>query len=206
MNEQESLQDYLNRLASSDPTPGGGAAAAVSGAQAVALLLMVCRLTSGKKFASVSEQINELETLLIQNKSAFLALKDEDEKAFQELMSCYKLPKSNEDEAAIRLAKIRESLYLAARAPMQMIEEVLRVLPSTSTLIRIGNKNLITDIGVAVHLLDTTVQSARLNVLINTRLVDNPDFDKECRRVISIAEKLISAHKKEVMEVVENFL
>ncbi|MDH5736871.1 MAG: cyclodeaminase/cyclohydrolase family protein [Gammaproteobacteria bacterium] len=206
MNQSETLADYLERLASAEPTPGGGAAAAVTGAQAAALLQMVCMLSTGEKFAAHQETIDTLRDQLTASRLTFLNLKAEDEAAFNDLMSSYKLPKSNEDEKAVRLAKIREALYLAAKAPMKMIEETLRILPATTRLIHIGNRNLITDVGVGVYLLDATIQSARLNVLINTRLVDNPIFDTECRKVIATAEDIMQKHKHEVSQVMESFL
>lgn len=206
MDYQETVENYLERLASADPTPGGGAASAITGAQATALLEMVCNLSVGKKFERHQQEIQSMLADLKSSRKVFVKLKAEDESAFETLMAGYKLPKNSDDEAAVRLAKIKESLYLAAKAPMKMIEESLRVLPTSSALIRIGNKNLITDVGVAVHLLDATIQSARLNVLINTRLVDNSEFDKKCRKAIKTAENIMEKQKKEVAEVIENFL
>lgn len=206
MTSNDTLEDYLNLLASSEPTPGGGAATAFSGAQAVSLLQMMCNLTQGKKFTSVKDQIENTLKDLAKSRSRFMALKQEDEAAFENLMSHYRLPKATDDEANYRQAKIKESIYLAAKAPLGMLEEAVRVLPVTQTLMQIGNKNLITDVGVAIHLLDATIQGARLNILINTRLLNNPQLDQECKKVISTAEKLMSQQKKEITQTIDNFL
>ena len=55
---EETLQRYLNDLASAQPTPGGGSTAALSGAMGAALASMVFRLTMGKQaYASVRQEI-----------------------------------------------------------------------------------------------------------------------------------------------------
>lgn len=206
MTSDPTLEEYLNQLASSEPTPGGGAATAFSGAQAVSLLQMVCNLTQGEKFASVKDQIEKILKELAESRSRFMELKREDETAFENLMTYYRLPKTTEDEANYRQAKIKESIYLAAKAPLGMLEEAVRVLPVTETLIQIGNKNLMTDTGVAIHLLDATIQGARLNILVNTRLLSNPTLDQECKNVIATAEKLMSQHKQEVLKTINDVL
>lgn len=178
----------------------------MTGAQAVALLQMVCNLTQGEKFKTIEKDIKQIFDLLSKSRDHFMALKEEDEQAFKSLMDAYRLPKSTDDEKNFRKAKINASLYLAAKAPLGMLEETVRMIPLTAQLLEIGNKNLVTDVGVAIHLLDATIQGARLNILINTRLVDNPALDLECKKIIATAEKLMAAQKAGILEAIDNLL
>lgn len=168
---EQSLGSYLTRLAASDSTPGGGTAAGLTGAQAAALLSMVCNLSQGKKFAAIRTTIVDLERSCEDIRFKMLALCNDDIDVFNDVMAAYRLPKTSPIEEETRSKAIQRSLIAAAQVPLAMMKEVSLLLPHADQLARIGNPNLISDVGVAVHLIDASLASARLNVLINARKI-----------------------------------
>ena len=95
----QTLQTYLDDLASSDSTPGGGSAAAVSGAMAAALASMVCRLTLGKeKYADVQTEISALLQQAEEQRRRFQELMAEDISAYNTLSTCFKMARETEEQ------------------------------------------------------------------------------------------------------------
>src|SRR5437773_11595290 len=100
-----SISDFLDRLSSDDPTPGGGALAALAGAQASAMLAMVCQLTVGRpRFAAVEDQVRALLDELAQCRRDLLALADADADAYGEVAAAYRLPRGTDAEKEARTA------------------------------------------------------------------------------------------------------
>ena len=95
----ETIGSYLDRLASHDPTPGGGAAGAVHAAQAAALIGMVARFTTGKRYVSYEQEVTEIRQSADDQAHAALQLADADESAFQQVIAAYRLPKGSAEEA-----------------------------------------------------------------------------------------------------------
>lgn len=140
------MKDFLEKLASKNPTPGGGAAAAVAGAMAAALVEMVVNLTKGLKLNTK----NLREDLL--------KLADEDCKAFDAVMTAYKSGSKS---------KIREALQGAIEVP----EETRQLAKEVEKLARIaakkGNKNAISDAKTAIYLAQAAQKGAEENIKTN---------------------------------------
>jgi formiminotetrahydrofolate cyclodeaminase len=125
--KDDSLQIYLDALASQRATPGGGSAAALMGAQAAALTSMVCQLTIGK--AKYAEVENDMQSVLQQSESLRMHLLDMielDINAFNQLMASYALPKNTEDEKAARSLAIQESLKEATLVPLACAKDKIK--------------------------------------------------------------------------------
>src|SRR5437588_8506361 len=98
-----SLGEFLDRLGSADPTPGGGAAAAVVGALGAALIEMTANLTIGKpRLADVQVQAREIERRAAQLRQELGALADADAAAFNQVSAAYKLPRGDDAAKAAR--------------------------------------------------------------------------------------------------------
>jgi len=142
------MRDFLEKLASKSPTPGGGAAAAVTGAMAAALVEMVVNLTEGLK----------LDTKNL--RGDLLKLADEDCRAFDAVMTAYKSK-----------VKIKEALQRAIEVP----EETKRLAKEVEKLARIavkkGNKNAISDAKTAIYLAQAAQRGAGENIKINKTLL-----------------------------------
>ena len=116
------ITEFLDELASDSPAPGGGAAAAISGAMGAALGSMVARLTIGKEeYAGVEDffkaKLEKTEAL----REKLTDLVDKDANAFSGVIAAFRLPKDTEEEKAARSAKILAEYKVAAEIPLEMI-------------------------------------------------------------------------------------
>ena len=103
MMTQRSVEAFLDDLASAAPTPGGGSAAAVTGAMGAALISMVCNVTLGKK--GQEEAAPEMRAVRDESerlRARLTAMVAEDVAAFDGLMAAYRLPKVTDAEKAHR--------------------------------------------------------------------------------------------------------
>jgi glutamate formiminotransferase/formiminotetrahydrofolate cyclodeaminase len=176
------LADFLNELASSSPAPGGGSTAALNGALGAALLTMVAKLTVGKKgYEEFAEALAATRDRLIGAREEFQGLIEADAEAFKSVMAAYKLPKQSEAERRRRAEAISAALKVAATTPFRTMELALATLRSARPAVEHGNKNSVSDAGVAVMNLDSAFRGARLNVLINLAGIDDEQFVAEKR-------------------------
>jgi len=174
MNTQITIEEYLNELSSSAPTPGGGNVSALCGVLAGSLGIMVCNLTIGKKkYADVENEIKDLLTKLETVKSDFLKLAEEDNQAFNKVMEAFKLPKETDEEKKTRSKKIDEATFEAAVVPSRVIKTCRIALPYIEAVAEKGNQNSLSDAGVAASLLSTAAEGAFLNVMINCTSLSN---------------------------------
>ena len=165
---QSSKYAFLDAVAAGTPTPGGGSAAAYTGALAAALVSMVARLTIGKrKYAEVETKMLEI---LAQSEKLRMDLSsgvDEDAAAYGAMMAAMKLPKENEEQIKIRVAALKDATLKAAQVPLETAEKVLLVLTSVEQCVANGNINAISDAATAFSLGMAALKSAGYNVRIN---------------------------------------
>jgi len=199
---QQSLQSYLDKLSSSAATPGGGAVAALTGAQAAALMSMVCNLTKSKTEGAVSnsvdhdandktkdkaKEIQAINKRAEQARAKFDQLADDDIEGFTQVMTAYKMPKSNSQERSDQHTMLQDALKHAAHAPLQTATLASGLAQDIQRLSEIGNKNLITDVAIAALLIPATVQAARMNVLINLSSMQDEQFIKNALAALESA-------------------
>ncbi|GDX85363.1 formiminotransferase-cyclodeaminase [Methylococcaceae bacterium] len=175
--KDNSLQNYLDTLASKSATPGGGSAAALMGAQAAALTSMVCNLTIGKpKYAEV-----ETEMLALLEKSETLreeltGMIKADVDVFNRLMATYGLPKETDDEKVARSAAIQTVLKDATDVPLICAKACAEVITLSRIAAEKGSSAVISDAGVAVMSGYAALKSAALNVYINAASLKDREF------------------------------
>jgi len=199
----ETLGKFLDELASSAPTPGGGGAAALSGAMGAALVSMVCNLTIGKKnYEAVSEDLAKVLAKAEELRAALTNGIDEDVVAFNSLMATYGLPKATDEEKAARAAAIQEALKAATLAPLQTCKTCYEVIELAKEAADKGNVNVISDAGVAVLAANAGLRSCALNVYINAKGIKDRDFaEKQLAEVNALVAKA-AAETEAVYEVV----
>jgi methenyltetrahydrofolate cyclohydrolase len=182
MISSETINDYLGRLASRQPTPGGGAAAALHAAQGAALVAMVARYTTGGKYeqhaGTVSRIISSADELI----GEALRLADADEYAFQDVIDSYKLPAGTDGERAARTAAIQNALIQAAQPPVQLISLSGAIVDLGSELLDIANANVISDIAAAADSARAAATTARVNIDINVVAIK----DSEARASLAL--------------------
>ncbi|MGK0343141.1 MAG: formiminotetrahydrofolate cyclodeaminase [Candidatus Azotimanducaceae bacterium] len=181
------IADYLAALSSRKSTPGGGAVAAMSGAQAAALISMVAELT--KTFPDEQTRtgvINQAASAVQQ----FTGLADQDAAAFTALMQAYK-----------NKTDIQPRLQSAAAPPLACLQLCSQLIESLLVIERYGNPNLITDTGIAALLLRDTIISSELNVLINLRSIEDELFKQSARATVEAAKQHIALLDKMAADI-----
>ena len=165
-----SLDAFAQRLASADPTPGGGSASAYVGALSAALVRMVAQLTSASpKHAHVAGEAKRAAADARSLMDELVACVDIDAVAFEAVTAAYRLPKSSESEKVARSAAIQKSLAGATEPPMRVIDITKEVCTIAGKLADFGNPSAVSDVGCAVLCAQAAAQGAALNVFINAR-------------------------------------
>ena len=114
------IEPFLDQLASSAATPGGGSAAAIIGAMGAALVSMVCHLTIGKKkYAEVEDEMQDVLAKTEALRKKLTGMIQDDVKAFDAVMGAYGMPKETDAEKAARSAAIQDALKLATEVPLR---------------------------------------------------------------------------------------
>lgn len=168
---------FLEELADAKPTPGGGSAAAYSGAMAAALTGMVARLTIGKKgYAEIENRMLELAAESDRVRSELETAVEADAQAFNQVLSAYRLPKTTEQENEARAAAIEQATQHAAEVPLKVASGSLGVLKLAVELVRTGNKNAISDAAAAGAFARASIRAAELNVRINTQSLSQAEL------------------------------
>jgi methenyltetrahydrofolate cyclohydrolase len=198
---QRSLATFLDDLASSAPTPGGGSAAAVIGAMGAALISMVCNVTLGKK----GQEAAAPEMQAVRDESERLrvrltAMVADDIAAFDGLMAAYRLPKSNEDEKSQRADAIQISLRAATETPLACARECAAVVALSRRAAEHGFSGVVSDAGVGVLAAHSALRSAGLNVYINAPSLKDREY---AQAAIAEIEKLLADSARESEAVFE---
>jgi formiminotetrahydrofolate cyclodeaminase len=196
---------FLDELASAQPTPGGGSAAAFTAAEAAALVAMVARLTIGKKkYADVEGEMIRLVEESESLRSALTAAILKDAAAFDQLMAAYRLPKETDDQVKKRDEAVRDATFLAAEVPLETVRAALAVIELALVAVRSGNINAITDAGSAAALALAAISRGGANVRIN--LQSFPEEEQtlamlaDLEKVESQSQSLAAEVKMEIKE------
>jgi formiminotetrahydrofolate cyclodeaminase len=178
----QTLQAFLDNLASDAPAPGGGGAAAAVGAMGAALVSMVCNLTVGRdKFAAVEDQMEEILSKSEELRDKLTKMMQEDVEAFNAVMAAFRLPKATPEEKAIRREAIQNAAKTAALVPLSTAQACAEVIELTQPAAEMGNPNVLSDAGVAALCAQTGLKGAALNVLINLGMIKDESFVAKCR-------------------------
>ena len=177
MTKDSSIATFLDDLASERPTPGGGGAAAVTGAIGAALVSMVANLTIGKKnYEDVWEDLKDVNAKAEALRAELTAAIEEDVVAFGSVMGAYGLPRATGEEKAKRTAAIQSALKDATLTPLRAVKACFDVILLSAAVAEKGNLNVISDAGVAVLSANAGLRSAALNVFINAKAIKDRDF------------------------------
>ncbi|MHB1485257.1 MAG: cyclodeaminase/cyclohydrolase family protein [Saccharofermentanales bacterium] len=167
------VKDFIEELSSKAPVPGGGGASALIGAMGVSLCSMVANLTSGKKkYEQYQEDIDLVLSRTGESIEKILGHVQRDAEVFEPLSAAYGIPK---DEPG-RDKKLEHALRAACSVPMDILRDVANVLDIVELLAVKGSKIAISDIGVAASACRCSMESAIMNVYINTKLMQDRDY------------------------------
>ena len=199
-----SLKEFQDALASSDPTPGGGTAAAVALGQASALTKMVVRLTTGKEKWQAGWADAEIADDLVDSiyeRTGQLAKLDSD--AFDEVMAAFRMSKSTDEEISTRRESIRMATLKAAEIPFETVELGMILLSCHQGLALRGNANAVSDVGVAALLASAAVKGALFNVEINLQSLPL-EMGEDMRKKVKGIRKSCSEVSREIMHAVHD--
>ena len=177
---EQRVIDFVAATASKEPTPGGGAIAALTAATGAALAEMVANLTFGKKgYEAVQPEMEELQAKAEAIRKRMLELSQADADVFNIFMNALGLPKNTDEEKAARTAAIQQAYKDAAMVPFEIGELANQIFDLAELASRKGNQNLITDGIIAAINARAAVKAAFLNVRINLSGIKDESFVAE---------------------------
>ena len=180
MIRHESIEGYLQRLASGDPTPGGGATGALAVAEGAGLVSMAARYSDRD---DVSRRCGDL----IRD---CLAVADEDERGFGAVAEAFGLPRGSDQERADRSAAIQEALAEAVRPPEAIVDAVERLLREAEEVLEDGNPNTLSDVGTALGCARAGLTAAVVTLETNLAPLKDDERAADLRERIGRAEEL----------------
>ena len=171
------LATFGEALASSAATPGGGCAAALTGALGAGLAAMVARSTAASdKFADRADEMNAVAAEGDALRAELLGLVDADAAAFDQVMAAFRLPKETPEEKAARSEAIQSGYKAAVDPPLRVCTQSVRVLELAAQVAERGNPNAASDAGVAALLAAAALEGAAMNVEINLGSIKDESF------------------------------
>ncbi|MCD6452656.1 MAG: cyclodeaminase/cyclohydrolase family protein [Acidobacteria bacterium] len=190
MFKELTIDQFQEKLSSSEPVPGGGSLAAISGSLACSLAEMFINLTLEKeKYAEDHPLFSEAKGKVIELKEKLIKLADEDASAFDKVMQAFKLPKGTDEEKAKRKEAIAKAFLEAAEVPRKTASSAIELLRILGKLAEGGNPNAISDLGVASLTAYSALIGALLNVRINLPSIKDEDYVEKASTEADALEK-----------------
>lgn len=179
----KSCRDFVEVLASKEPVPGGGGAAALCGAIGTALGNMVGSLTVGKKkYADVEQEILQMKERCDQLQSDLLNLAEEDARVFRPLSDAYRLPSNTDEEKQIKAQALEKCSKDACMVPLDIMQRCCDAITLTEQFAVKGSRLAVSDAGCSAALLKGALRAASLNIFINTKSMQDRAFAEEINR------------------------
>jgi glutamate formiminotransferase/formiminotetrahydrofolate cyclodeaminase len=166
--ETETLQNFLDVLASDAPAPGGGSVAAVCGALGAALVSMVSNLTVGKeKYRDNWTRLEDVRSRSEAMRAEFVKLMNDDTESFNDFMAAMKMPKDTDAQKESRWLAMESASKGATEVPLATLELCAEMAGIALLAAQLGNRNAASDAGSAALLAEAAGKAAAYNVRIN---------------------------------------
>jgi len=202
-----SLREFANELSMDSPTPGGGSAAALCAALSAALSAMVANLTVGKKaYKGVEQEMKDAAVEAQALKDDLLRAVDEDTRAFNKVMEAFKLPGASEDQVKEKEAAVEKAFKEATLVPLAVLEKSLVLLELAKVVATKGNKNSLSDAGVAGVIAEAAAWGASDNVKINLLGIKDKAFKEAIKKKAERLEKRVPELRREIRQLIEEEL
>jgi formiminotetrahydrofolate cyclodeaminase len=196
------LRDLLEAFASSDPTPGGGSAAALAGALGASLLAMVAGMSKTKTGTPEDRAaLDSARTKLLALRTTLVDLIDRDAEAYDLVVAAYKRPRATEADKVSRKAAIQEALGVATSVPLQTLRACVHAMEPAGTVAERGNASAISDVLVGYAALSLGMQAAALNVEINLGSMADATFVESVSTQIRELVKTVQSSARQVYGV-----
>ena len=172
----KSCREFVTVLASNEPAPGGGGAAALVAALGTALGNMVGSLTVGKKkYADVEAEIIALKEKCDALQTELLDQVPADAEGFIPLAKAYGIPKDDPNRDKI----MEEATVIACQVPVHIMELCCEALDAIAIFAAKGSRLAVSDAGCGAVIVKSALQAASLNVFINTKTLKNRGVAEE---------------------------
>jgi glutamate formiminotransferase/formiminotetrahydrofolate cyclodeaminase len=203
----KNLRQFANELSMDSPAPGGGSTAALCGALSSALTSMVSNLTVGKKeYESVQGKAIELAMAAQNLKEEFLRAVDLDTVAFNKVMDTFRMKKKTEEQKKERDAAIQEATKEATLVPLEVLGKSIKALELAREIVIHGNKNSISDAGVAGLTAQAAAEGAYYNVIINLPEIQDEKFKTDIKTKAENLKNEAMNIGEEIRKIVEGEL
>ena len=201
------LRQFANELSMDSPTPGGGSTAALCGALSAALSSMVANLTVGKKGYEAS--FGRMKTVAVGGqalKEELLKDVDLDTEAFKRVMAAFKLPKATEEQQKDKQIALESATKDATSVPLGVLRKCAELMKLARSVAMEGNKNSLSDAGVAGLTARAAAEGAFYNIMINLPGIQDREFKDLTRKealalkdeVAALADELRAHMEKEL--------
>ncbi|MEF9939200.1 MAG: cyclodeaminase/cyclohydrolase family protein [Clostridium sp.] len=195
------VTEFVNVTASDAPAPGGGSVAALAGALAAALAEMVANLTVGKeKYAAVEDEMKKLADDGAALRVELLEDIQKDSTSFNLYMDAIGMPKSTDEEKAVRREAMQNGLKAAAQVPLSVGATAYKIFPIAEAVVARGNTNAVTDGLVAAMMARTAVIGALFNVKINLGSIKDEAFVAELAAEVKELEEKAIAYEQKILK------
>ena len=182
MIRDESIESYLGRLASGEPTPGGGATGALAVAEGAGLLAMAARFSAAEEDARASEGLI----------AACLGLADGDERGFGAVAEAFGLPRDTPEARSRRSAAIQAALAEAVRPPRGIVDAAARALDLAERVLDAANPNVLSDVGAALGCIRGGLTAAAVTLETNLGPLRDEDLEGIVRTDVDRADRLVA--------------
>ena len=182
MIRDESIESYLGRLASGEPTPGGGATGALAVAEGAGLLAMAARFSAAEEDARASEGLI----------AACLGLADGDERGFGAVAEAFGLPRDTLEDRARRSAAIQAALAEAVQPPRGIVDVAERALDLAERVLDAANPNVLSDVGAALGCIRGGLTAAAVTLETNLGPLRDEGLEGILRTDVDRADRLVA--------------
>ncbi|WP_081696568.1 cyclodeaminase/cyclohydrolase family protein [Peptoniphilus sp. BV3C26] len=180
-----SIREFIEKLSSKSPTPGGGAVAALNALFGVSLLMMVTNITiANKNYEDVREEAQGILKDLSEIQGNLFQGPKKDAQSFDQVIRAFKLKKDTEAEKIYRSEKIQEGYKIAAKAPYDFALEVEKLFPYCKRIEEIGVKSALSDVKLAKKEIISAIEGSIENIEINLKSIKDQDFVSDMREKI----------------------
>ncbi len=201
------LREFANELSMDSPAPGGGSTAALSGALSASLSSMVANLTVGKKgYEDAQKDMKKFAVTAQSLKDEFLRAVDLDTIAFNKVMVAFKLPKKTDEQKEEKARAVEEASKEATLVPMGVLEKSIEALKLAKEVALKGNKNSLSDAGVAGLTARAAAEGAYYNIKINLPGLEDVDFKSKINKQATTLVKKAVQLGDELREIIEKEL
>ncbi len=198
----KSIRSFAEDTASESPAPGGGSVSAYMGVMGASLACMVANLSSHKPgwdddWSYFSESAAKSQSLMQQ----LLFLVDEDTRAFNYVMECFKMPKSTPQEKTLYQEALEKATLYATNVPYETMRKCAEIIPLLKDMTEKGNPNSLSDAGVGLQAVRGAIYGAFMNVVINAKTLKNTTKGSQ---IIEEARELMKNAHAEIDSITEN--